>query len=197
MFRRLNPRGLLGSILLVGFLFSCLGFSGTTRATEEPEVKREKPSIVSKEVARDETPTIVIKDEVRAEKYVPPPVQQPPRPRPAQLLGSCNYGTRTAVGYGQADVASVDAEVRRVFGASSTIALAVFKAESGLRSNACSSTNDWGVCQVNRTAHPQYSVEFLMNYQNNIQACWAISRGGTSWTPWTVYKTGAYRQYLQ
>lgn len=193
MFRKLNPRGLLSSLLLVGLLFSSLGYPNRSGAQE---TTKEKPNVVSKEHIRAEEPKIEIRGEIRAEKYVPPTIQQPPRPRSEQPLGSCNYSIRTAVGYSQADKNLVEQEIRRVYGASAQIAIAVFKAESGLRSNACSSTNDWGIGQVNRTAHPQYSVEYLMNYQNNIQATWAISRGGTNWNPWSVFKNGAYKQYL-
>lgn len=115
--------------------------------------------------------------------------------RPTANRG-CNYSTRTAVGYEQADKAAVAAEIARVFGDKAKLATAVFTAESGLRSNACSSTNDWGVVQVNLTAHPQYSKDYLMDFRNNIQAAWQISNGGTRWTPWSAWKNGAYLKFI-
>lgn len=114
--------------------------------------------------------------------------------------GHCNYSLRTATLFSQADKDAVRAEIARVYapaGANAVrIATATFTSESGLRSNACSSTNDWGIGQVNRTAHPQYSVEWLMDYRNNIQATWSISKQGTCWTAWTDFKNGNYLFYL-
>ena len=123
-------------------------------------------------------------------------VEQSTGSKSGQFLGTCDYRITTAVGYAKADSQLVVQEIDRVFGAQARLAKAVFQSESGLRSNACSTTNDWGVCQVNRTAHPQYSVEFLMNYKNNVQACWAISSGGTNFNPWSDFKNGNYLKYL-
>jgi uncharacterized membrane-anchored protein YhcB (DUF1043 family) len=113
--------------------------------------------------------------------------------------GYCNHNLRTATAFPAADQNAVRSEIARVYspaGANAVrIATATFTSESGLRSNACSSTNDWGVGQVNRTAHPQYSVEWLMDYRNNIQATWLISNQGTYWGAWTDYRNGNYLAY--
>ena len=113
---------------------------------------------------------------------------------------TCNYSIHTATAYAEADKGAVRAEIARVYspaGATAVrIATAVFTSESGgLRSNACSNTNDWGIGQVNLTAHPQYSVDWLMDYRNNVQATWLISNQGTYWGAWTDYRNGNYLRY--
>lgn len=142
------------------------------------QAKREKADAEAKAISRQRT------------------LEQSNGYRAVQLLGACNYRTRTATGFDQADTQLVSQEINRVFGDKARLAKAVFTSESGLRSNACSTSNDWGISQVNRTAHPQYSIEFLMDYRNNVQAAWAISSGGTNFNPWSDFKNGNYLKHL-
>lgn len=146
--------------------------------TELEQTKRDKAKAEAQAISRQRT------------------VEQSAGSRAVQLLGSCDHRINTATSFAQADTSLVSQEIDRVFGAQASLAKAVFTSESGLRSNACSPTNDWGVCQVNRTAHPQYSVETLMDYKQNIQACWAISSSGTNFRPWSDFKNGNYLKYI-
>lgn len=56
--------------------------------------------------------------------------------------------------------------------------------------------NSYGLWQINRDAHPRYSASTLYTAQGNAAAAVAIAVGGSSFQPWTTYKTGAYKQYL-
>jgi hypothetical protein len=53
-----------------------------------------------------------------------------------------------------------------------------------------------GLWQVYTVAHPEYDPDQLTDPLYNAKAAFAISQGGKSWTPWTTYRTGAYREYM-
>lgn len=76
------------------------------------------------------------------------------------------------------------------------IAAAVAMAESGGKSDA-SNTNtngsiDRGLWQINSVHGPQSTFDPVANVKSAI----SISSGGKNWSPWTTFKTGAYRRYL-
>jgi len=56
--------------------------------------------------------------------------------------------------------------------------------------------NSYGLWQINRRAHPQYSAATPYTAAGNVRAAIAISDDGHSWTPWSTYLDGAYKQYL-
>lgn len=80
-----------------------------------------------------------------------------------------------------------------------TMAVAISLAETGGTGNpkAVSPTHDYGLWQINQPAHPTYFKQsgkiFEPGY--NAAAAYAISKGGTDWTPWTTYKSQAYKAY--
>lgn len=84
------------------------------------------------------------------------------------------------------------------------IAYAICMAESGgnpTKDNAGLNTDgsvDYGLMQIN-SIHADMvggDLESLRNPQVNIKIAYALSKGGTDWTPWSTYKNGAYRQFL-
>jgi soluble lytic murein transglycosylase-like protein len=79
------------------------------------------------------------------------------------------------------------------------LAAAVAMAESGGNPNAVGDLylgGSYGLWQINSKAHPQYSVAMLFDPAYNARAAFEISKGGNDWSPWTTFRTGAYRQYL-
>lgn len=92
------------------------------------------------------------------------------------------------------------------------IAVAIALAESGGSTAAVGDvnlrTNKWGsslgLWQIRSLNRPESgnATDRMRDYQRlfdpqfNAQAAYAISGSGNNWNPWTVYKTGAYRQYL-
>lgn len=56
--------------------------------------------------------------------------------------------------------------------------------------------NSYGLWQVNRNAHPQYSAASLYTELGNAKAAVEISGGGTNFRPWTTYVNGAYKSFL-
>lgn len=95
-------------------------------------------------------------------------------------------------------------------GAALPTAIAIAMAESGGNPNALNnnpSTGDlsYGLWQINMFGDlgPTRLAQFglsnnteLWNPQTNAQAMYAISNGGTNWSAWTTYTSGAYQQYL-
>jgi hypothetical protein len=85
-----------------------------------------------------------------------------------------------------------------------TIAVAVAKAESHWVRDGISVTNDYGIWQINKPAHPSYdAARLLSDPLYNAQAAYTISGGGKNWDAWYTYKpsgkpsgTGPYRNYL-
>lgn len=57
--------------------------------------------------------------------------------------------------------------------------------------------NSYGLWQVNRNAHPQYSASTLYDPLGAARAAVAISSNGRNFGPWSTYTNGAYRQYLE
>lgn len=57
--------------------------------------------------------------------------------------------------------------------------------------------NSYGLWQVNRNAHPQYSASTLYDPLGAARAAVAISSRGANFGPWSTYTNGAYRQYLE
>lgn len=54
----------------------------------------------------------------------------------------------------------------------------------------------FGLWQINTLAHPQYDEQSLLNPTYNAQAAFAVSKGGTDFTPWSTYNHGDYEQYM-
>ena len=86
-------------------------------------------------------------------------------------------------------------------------AVAVAQAESQFMQDVISGSGDWGLWQINYSAHhTQYDFpRLLTDPVYNATAAWDISGKGKNWTPWSTYSpdfsqakagTGPYRQYL-
>lgn len=88
-------------------------------------------------------------------------------------------------------------------------AVAIALAESGGKVNAIGdqhlANNKWGwsigLWQIrsliaDRGTGRARDATRLRDPAFNARAAFEISNGGTNWTPWTVYKTGAYKRYL-
>lgn len=80
--------------------------------------------------------------------------------------------------------------------AAAGIAAAVALAESGGNPNATNTngngTIDRGLWQINSI----HGARSTFDITANAKAAIAISSNGTNWDPWTVYKTGAYKKFL-
>jgi hypothetical protein len=57
-------------------------------------------------------------------------------------------------------------------------------------------THDQGLFQINNKAHPDYQYD-PNNVEANIQEALKVSNGGTNFSAWATYNSGAYKQYLQ
>lgn len=88
-----------------------------------------------------------------------------------------------------------------------TNAVAIAKAESHWVRDGISGSNDYGVWQINKPAHPTYfgdgGTRLLSDLDYNAKAAKEISGGGKNWNAWYTYKplggasaTGPYRSYL-
>jgi hypothetical protein len=56
--------------------------------------------------------------------------------------------------------------------------------------------NSYGLWQINRNAHPQYTALELYTQGGNVDAAVDISNGGASFSAWSTYTNGAYKNYL-
>jgi hypothetical protein len=78
------------------------------------------------------------------------------------------------------------------------LAAAVAMAESGGYTNAVGDVDlgkSIGLWQINLPSHPQYDPQALLDPTYNARAALAISSGGTDWSPWTTFRSGAYKTY--
>lgn len=78
------------------------------------------------------------------------------------------------------------------------VAQAVAEAESGGNPTAISSTDDYGLWQINKAAHPDLFDKYTWSDpQQNADMAFAVWKAaGDSWDPWTTYKSGAYQKFL-
>jgi hypothetical protein len=53
-----------------------------------------------------------------------------------------------------------------------------------------------GLWQINELAHPSYTTATLLSQLGNANAAVAIANGGASFSAWSTYKNGAYKNYL-
>lgn len=88
-------------------------------------------------------------------------------------------------------------------------AVAIAKAESGLRTDAMGDTSiqtpKWGPSvglwqirslKTQRGTGGARDADALLNPLHNARSAFSISGGGINWFPWTVYKTGAYKAHI-
>ena len=54
----------------------------------------------------------------------------------------------------------------------------------------------YGVTQIHRPAHGDKALEAYGNPARAMELAFNISKGGTDFSPWTMYKNGGYRQFL-
>lgn len=90
------------------------------------------------------------------------------------------------------------------------MARAIMLAESGGRAtaynpNAGTGDNSYGLFQINmlgamgparRRQFGLPSNEALFDPLTNAKVAYQMSKGGTDWSPWSTYKSGAYRKYM-
>lgn len=54
-----------------------------------------------------------------------------------------------------------------------------------------------GLWQIYTVAHPEFAIEGLSDPAVNAAAAFQVyMKAGNSFTPWTTYKTGAYRRFI-
>lgn len=81
-------------------------------------------------------------------------------------------------------------------------AVAVCLAESGGNVNARNVNSDShhsidrGLWQINNYWHPEVSDSCAYNADCNARSAKSISWGGSNWTPWHTYTSGAYKSHL-
>ena len=79
------------------------------------------------------------------------------------------------------------------------IIAAVAMAESGGRTGAVNPDDpggSYGLTQINQGAHGPIARSARYNPQRAFQLAYWISKGGRDFSPWSTYKSGAYRRYL-
>lgn len=95
-------------------------------------------------------------------------------------------------------------------GSAATTMYAIVMAESGghadsHNTNADTGDNSYGLAQINMLGSmgPERLAQYHLSSNNdlfdpltNLQVAYALSNGGTDFSPWTTYTRGTYRQYL-
>jgi hypothetical protein len=57
-------------------------------------------------------------------------------------------------------------------------------------------SQSFGLWQINHPAHPEFDPAQLLDASYNAHAALLVSKGGTDFTPWTMFRNGTYQQYL-
>lgn len=74
-------------------------------------------------------------------------------------------------------------------------AWAIMMRESGGRPDAISATGDYGVFQLNRSAHgsqPWWDTDRLLTWQYNMKVVYELTDGGRTWYPWDINGRGEW-----
>lgn len=132
-----------------------------------------------------------------------PMTQRPQYQQRASMLGM-GGGAGPAMGSSTPNKARLIEAARRAgfTGQALATAVAVAMAESGGRENArgvnsdSRRTVDRGPWQINSYWHREVPDAEAYNYDAAARHAFRISGGGRNWSPWTTYKTGAYRRYI-
>jgi len=91
---------------------------------------------------------------------------------------------------------SVEERICQKFKENCQEAIAIAKAESGLRCNAISPTNDHGLFQINAVHFPKFKGKDPYDCDANIEVAYEIYKR-QGFYPWTVYRTGSYKRFLK
>jgi len=91
---------------------------------------------------------------------------------------------------------SVEERICQKFKENCQEAIAIAKAESGLRCDAVSPTNDHGVFQINAVHFPKFKGKDPYDCDANIEVAYEIYKR-QGFYPWTVYRTGSYKRFLK
>lgn len=88
-----------------------------------------------------------------------------------------------------------------------TTALAIAIAEHGggtinpaavnRNTNGSTDTGIWQINSVHERNHPDWTVAALKDPKTNAEAMAAISGNGTNWQPWSTYRDGKYKAYME
>jgi Lysozyme like domain len=78
------------------------------------------------------------------------------------------------------------------------LAAAVAMAESGGNPFAVGDgATSFGLWQIHAPAHPEFAASQLLTAAYNAHAALLISKSGTDWSPWTTFRTGAYKAFMR
>lgn len=75
------------------------------------------------------------------------------------------------------------------------IAMAESRGYPGAK-NISAIERSFGLWQINTRAHPEFDEVQLLDPTYNARAALVVSQGGTSWTPWSTFINGAYKQFM-
>jgi hypothetical protein len=67
---------------------------------------------------------------------------------------------------------------------------------NGPTSGCPNGSEDRGLWQINNCYHPNVSNACAFQIQCNANAAFTISDGGTNWTPWSTFNSGAWESYI-
>jgi hypothetical protein len=77
------------------------------------------------------------------------------------------------------------------------LAAAVAMAESGGNPFAVGdNSTSFGLWQIHTPSHPEFDASQLLTAGYNAHAALLISKSGTDWSPWTTFRTGAYKAFM-
>lgn len=85
-------------------------------------------------------------------------------------------------------------KIMTTFGKNGEVAVAVARAESGLRYNAQNSCCA-GIFQIHRVHKAKYEGEDIYDVDTNIRVAYEIFKA-QGWQPWEAYTNGAYKKFL-
>jgi hypothetical protein len=94
---------------------------------------------------------------------------------------------------------TIEDKIAKVFGKDAKMAIAIAKAESGLRSDAIGDTNtkypSIGVFQIRLLPERGITKEQMLNPDHNIEYA-KMLHDKHGWQPWSVWKSGSYKKHL-
>lgn len=111
---------------------------------------------------------------------------------------SSSTPTAATVGAGGSSSSLVAAAQKAGFSGDQLVtAVAVALAESGGNPQAVGDQGtSYGLWQIHLPAHPGITAAQAQDPTQGAAAAFAISKGGTNWSPWSTYTNGAYTSYL-
>ena len=189
--------GITMSTVLTFILLLPLSLNKTIKVEAESESEPPSHEVIKTSVRLSDEPKFIESNSIAIVEPVAPVVEEPkvqtaPKQSTPVKPQTKNIAANTTIVAQTYDQEYIKKRICEVWGpAQCANAIKIAQLESGLRTHVKSPTNDFGVMQVNCTAHAKKvggDCTKLYDLETNLRVAKQIYDGSRGWSPWTTSK---------